>query len=166
MSASGAPHERSVDVDALPQIIQGGMGVAVSDWRLARAVARRGQLGVVSGTGLDTVFVRRLQDGDADRAVRSAMKAFPIPGVADRALDRYYRPNGRAAGEPYQLLSMYRQVASREREAVTMLAAFSEVYLAKEGHDGLVGINLPHQGAATEHRKHCTAPCSPAWTTC
>ena len=35
---------------ALPTIIQGGMGVAVSNWRLARAVARAGQLGVVYGT--------------------------------------------------------------------------------------------------------------------
>ena len=38
---------------ALPTIIQGGMGVAVSSWRLASAVARRGQLGVVSGTALE-----------------------------------------------------------------------------------------------------------------
>ena len=34
---------------AYPIIIQGGMGVAVSGWRLARAVAQTGQLGVVSG---------------------------------------------------------------------------------------------------------------------
>ena len=32
-------------------IIQGGMGVAVSSWQLARAVSQAGQLGVVSGTG-------------------------------------------------------------------------------------------------------------------
>ena len=49
---------------ALPQVIQGGMGVAVSSWRLASAVARGGQLGVVSGTALDLVLARRLQDGD------------------------------------------------------------------------------------------------------
>ena len=40
------------------------MGVAVSNWRLANAVSRAGQLGVISGTGMDTVLVRRLQDGD------------------------------------------------------------------------------------------------------
>lgn len=33
-----------------PLIIQGGMGVAVSSWPLARAVALEGELGVVSGT--------------------------------------------------------------------------------------------------------------------
>jgi nitronate monooxygenase len=125
-----------------PQIIQGGMGVGVSDWRLARAVARRGQLGVVSGTSLDTVFVRRLQDGDGGGALRRAMKAFPIPDAADRALDRYYRPGGRGQDEPYQLLPMYRQRTSVERETLTMLAAFCEVYLAKEGHRRQIGINL------------------------
>jgi NAD(P)H-dependent flavin oxidoreductase YrpB (nitropropane dioxygenase family) len=45
-------------VKALPVIIQGGMGVAVSSWRLARAVARTGQLGVVSGTALEIVIAR------------------------------------------------------------------------------------------------------------
>lgn len=40
---------------AEPIIIQGGMGVAVSAWPLARAVAETGQLGVVSGTGIDVV---------------------------------------------------------------------------------------------------------------
>jgi NAD(P)H-dependent flavin oxidoreductase YrpB (nitropropane dioxygenase family) len=118
------------------------MGVAVSGWRLARAVSRRGQLGVVSGTGLDSVFVRRLQDGDRDGALRRAMDAFPIPEVAARAFARYFRSKGRDPDEPYQLLPMYRLSASKEREALTMIAAFCEVYLAKEGHAGLVGINL------------------------
>ena len=34
----------------LPKLIQGGMGVAISDWRLAKAVSQLGQLGVVAGT--------------------------------------------------------------------------------------------------------------------
>jgi len=49
-----------------PAIIQGGMGVAVSGWRLAKAVSSLGQLGVVSGTALDIVLVRRLQQGDPE----------------------------------------------------------------------------------------------------
>ncbi|MCX5764611.1 MAG: nitronate monooxygenase, partial [Gemmatimonadetes bacterium] len=63
---------------ALPRIIQGGMGIAVSNWRLANAVSSRGQLGVVSGTAIDTVFVRRLQDGDIGGHMRRAMARFPI----------------------------------------------------------------------------------------
>lgn len=42
------------------------MGVAVSNWSLARAVSQTGQLGVVSGTALGTVLVRRLQDGEPE----------------------------------------------------------------------------------------------------
>ena len=126
----------------LPTIIQGGMGVAVSNWRLANAVARAGQLGVVSGTVIDTVFVRRLQDGDAGGHMRRAMEHFPIARVAEEALRRYYRPDGRAPDEPYAMLPMYRQVVSTARQQLTMLAAFAEVFLAKEGHDGSVGINL------------------------
>ena len=81
----------------IPPIIQGGLGVGVSDWRLARAVSLRGQLGVVSGTALDTVMVRRLQDGDVGGHVRRAMAEFPMPGVAADVLRLYFRPDGRPA---------------------------------------------------------------------
>jgi len=128
--------------EALPQIIQGGMGVAVSNWRLANAVSRAGQLGVISGTGMDTVLVRRLQDGDPGGHVRRAMERFPIPGVAQEVLRRYFNPNGRTEGAAYKLLPMYKQVVSAARQRVTMLANFVEVSLAREGHDGPVGINL------------------------
>jgi nitronate monooxygenase len=126
----------------LPPIIQGGMGIGVSGWRLARAVSRCGQLGVVSGTALDSVMVRRLQEGDPGGHLRRAMAAFPIPGLAAWVLDRFFRAEGLPPGTPYKLLPMYRQGASPAREQVTMLANFVEVFLAKEGHDGPVGINL------------------------
>ena len=127
---------------AIPAIIQGGMGVAISDWRLARAVSMRGQLGVVSGTAIDTVVVRRLQDGDIGGHMRRAMAAFPIPGVAADVLRLYFRPEGRPAGTLYKMLPMYKQVMSKARQLVAVLAAFVEVYLAKEGHEGSVGMNL------------------------
>lgn len=118
------------------------MGAAVSDWRLANAVARTGQLGVVSGIAIDTVFVRRLQDGDRGGHMRRGMEQFPIRRAADEAMRRYYRPEGRAPGEPYTMLPLYRQVIAPARQELTMLAAFVEVFLAKEGHDAPVGINL------------------------
>lgn len=126
----------------LPVLIQGGMGVGVSNWRLARAVSRLGHLGVVSGSVLDTVLVRRLQDGDVGGHVRRAIERFPLPDVSAEVLRRYFRPEGRPPGTPYKLLPMYRQVVTRLRQQITMLAAFVEVSLAKEGHDGIVGINL------------------------
>ena len=62
----------------LPLIIQGAMGIAVSDWRLARVVSRLGHLGMVSVTAIDSVLVRRLQDGDPHGNVRRAMAADVI----------------------------------------------------------------------------------------
>ena len=125
----------------LPLIIQGGMGVGISHWGLARAVALRGQLGVISGTALDNVFVRRLQDGDIGGHVRRAMANFPIPGCAEMLLRSYFRPEGRN-GEPYKPVPMYRQAASKAKQQLTMMAAFVEVWLAREGHDNPVGMNL------------------------
>ena len=125
-----------------PLIIQGGMGAGVSNWVLARAVALKGQLGVVSGTVIDTIVVRRLQDGDQGGHVRRAMAKFPMPEVSAEVLTPLLPPGGRKSGEPYRLLPMYRQSTNALRQRITMLANFVEVHLAKEGHDGTIGINL------------------------
>ncbi len=125
-----------------PFVIQGGMGAGVSNWMLARAVSLRGQLGVVSGTVIDTIFARRLQDGDVGGHLRRAMAHFPCPAVAEAALNRYFHPEGRAPGTPYKALPTYKQVVSAARQQLTMLASFVEVWLAKEGHRNPVGINL------------------------
>jgi nitronate monooxygenase len=85
----------------LAPIIQGGMGAAVSDWRLANAVARAGQLGVVSGTGIDTVFCRRLQDGDVGRHLHRAMESFPLRGAAEQALRKSSRTSGGDGESPW-----------------------------------------------------------------
>jgi nitronate monooxygenase len=126
----------------LPTLIQGGMGIGVSNWTLASAVSRCGQLGVVSGTAVDTLFIRRLQDGDAGGHLRRAMESFPMPDVSADTLKRYFLPDGRPDGAPYKMLAMWRQTVSRTREQIAMLASYVEVTLAKEGHDGIVGINL------------------------
>ncbi len=123
-------------------IIQGGMGVGISDWVLARAVSRAGHLGVVSGTVVDHVMIRRLSDGDPGGHVRRAMAAFPFPDVVAGVLERYFNPDGRTDGEPYPSLPMFRQKMKRARLQITALANFVEVWLAKEGHDGQVGVNL------------------------
>jgi len=126
----------------LPLVIQGGMGVGISGWELAQAVSRAGQLGVVSGTGSDVLLTRRLEDGDLGGHLRRALRALPIPGVAERVLARYFRPGGRPAGTPYRTVPMLRQQTSVEREQLNLAATFVEVHLAREGHGGAVGINL------------------------
>ncbi len=118
------------------------MGVAVSSWRLASAVARRGQLGVVSGTALDLVFARRLEDGDADGSARRAMAAFPAPAVVERVLARHLRVGGRAPGTAYTPVPRVSLRPTRAVQELTVLAGFVEVWLAKEGHDGPVGVNF------------------------
>ncbi len=125
----------------LPVIIQGGMGAAVSSWGLARAVSGTGQLGVVSGVALDLVLARRLQDGDAGGHARRALAAFPDQDMAQRALHRYFRPEGRPPGRPYAPLPHLTVHPPRRSTELVVLGGFVEVWLAKEGHSGVVGIN-------------------------
>lgn len=125
-----------------PLIIQGGMGVGVSNWRLAKAVATRGQLGVVSGTALAAVLARRLQDGDPDGDMRRALAACPLHEAARRIEERYFTVGGRSEGQPYRLTSLYAVSSPDDLTALTIVGNFVEVWLAKEGHSGAVGINL------------------------
>lgn len=127
---------------AWPTIIQGGMGVAISDWRLARSVAMTGQLGVVSGTGIAPVMIRRLMDGDPDGDTRRALAHFPDAPLVEQILAKYYLPEGRPEGMSYKTIVPYSLKPSPWLDGVTAAAAFVEVWLAKEGHDGLVGVNL------------------------
>ena len=125
----------------LPPIIQGGMGIAVSGWRLAKTVSLRGQLGVVSGTGIDAVLARRLQLGDPDGDLRRALDNFPWPDMARQVLDKYFIPGGKAEDAPFKLNPMRTMKVSRKTSELLIVSNFVEVFLAKENHDGVVGIN-------------------------
>ncbi len=134
----------------MPVIIQGGMGVAVSDWRLARAVSRLGQLGVVSGTALDQILARRLQDGDPGGHMRRGLQAFPNRAMAERVSSRCFIPGGRQPGQSYRSLPLQSLDPPRAFLELCVVANFVEVWLAREGHGGLIGINylekiqIPH----------------------
>lgn len=118
------------------------MGVGVSDWKLARAVSSRGHLGVVSGTALASVLVRRLQDGDAGGHVRRALAHCPWRDAAQAIELRYFLPSGRPPGQAYRSTPLYTISSRSDLVALTVVANFVEVWLAKEGHDGVVGLNL------------------------
>ncbi|MGA8015429.1 MAG: nitronate monooxygenase [Candidatus Dormiibacterota bacterium] len=125
------------------RIIQGGMGVAISGWRLAAAVGcLPGCLGVVSGTAIDTVLARRLQDGDPGGDLREAMVGFPDQAAVGRVLDRFYLPEGRRPGAPYRRVGMHTHAVRPLLRDLTVLAAYVEVTLARRGHSGPIGINL------------------------
>jgi NAD(P)H-dependent flavin oxidoreductase YrpB (nitropropane dioxygenase family) len=126
----------------LPTIIQGGMGVAVSGWELANAVSRAGELGVVSGTALDVVLARRLQRGDPGGHMRRALAAFPDPVMARRVMRTHYVHGGLPEGTPFAAVPRFSLAPPVGLQELTVVAAFCEVWLAREGHDNPVGINL------------------------
>jgi NAD(P)H-dependent flavin oxidoreductase YrpB (nitropropane dioxygenase family) len=125
-----------------PVIIQGGMGVAVSNWRLARAVSRMGELGVVSGTALAMILARRLEAGDPGGDMRRALEQLPLPGVAERIIETHFVAGGKAPAAPFHLTPMPSLNPGATLTELTVAANFAEVFLAKEGHEGKVGINL------------------------
>ncbi len=117
------------------------MGVGVSGWRLARAVSVAGQLGVVSGVGLDTLLARRLQLGDAGGHIRRALGHFPFPDAVRRILDRYFVAGGLGPGQRFRPAAAPSLRSSLASTQLAVAANFVEVTLAKEGHDGLIGVN-------------------------
>ena len=125
-----------------PKIIQGGMGVGVSNWRLAQAVSKLGQLGVVSGTALDQLFVRRLADGDQGGDMRRGVEAFPFPEMARRIWQEYFVPGGKPNGAPYPAVPMHQRKDTSKLVELCMVSNFVEVFLAREGHKNPVGINF------------------------
>ncbi|RYZ78963.1 MAG: nitronate monooxygenase, partial [Proteobacteria bacterium] len=90
-----------------PIIIQGGMGIAVSGWQLAKSVSQTGQLGIVSGTAINSVLVRRLQDGDVGGHSRRALAAFPSQSIAQKILSDYFIDGGKAPEKAYKRSPMF-----------------------------------------------------------
>ena len=126
------------------------MGAGVSNWCLAQAVSRIGQLGIVSGTGLAEVVARRLQDGDPGGHARRAFEHFPFPLMAQRVLDAFFVPGGKSKDVPYRRLPMLDLDGKKEPMELSIIGNFVEVFLAREGHSNPVGINylekiqMPH----------------------
>lgn len=125
-----------------PVLIQGGMGIAVSGWKLAKAVSQMGQLGIVSGTAINSVLVRRLQDGDPEGETRRALAAYPDKEAAQKIIESYFVEGGKAKDKPYKRPPMFSVESPKSLLQLTVAASFVEVWLAKEGHNGVVGINL------------------------
>lgn len=143
-----------------PVLITGGMGVRISWWKLARIVSMMQGLGVVSGTALEVVHARSLQDGDPEGHLRRAYAelARRHPALAKplaRLVEKYFIEGGRRPDAPYKPVPVWRldrvEEATRgadtfwqpslELQVLTVAANFAEVWLAKEGHPGKVGIN-------------------------
>jgi NAD(P)H-dependent flavin oxidoreductase YrpB (nitropropane dioxygenase family) len=126
----------------LPAVIQGGMGVNISSYRLARTVATAGGLGVISGVAPDLLLTRWLQDGDPTGDVREALAHYPDQAFVAETLKRYFLDGGRPAGTPYRPIPKLDLNQKLPAVRLTALGAFVQVWLAKRGHDGVIGINL------------------------
>lgn len=126
----------------IPKIIQGGMGVAISDWNLARSVSKQGHLGVVSGTGIGLIMIARLMDGDKGGEVRWALNHFPFQQPVQRILDAYYVPEPSDSKRTYKRPPMWSLDPPAELNELTVIGNFCEVLLAKKGHENAVGLNL------------------------
>lgn len=127
-------------MSSYPLIIQGGMGIAVSNYHLAKAVSMAGQLGVVSGTAIDAVMAMRLHYGDILGNVRRSLHNFPVKEIGQQMIDKFYNANNKIKQMfKFTMLSLN---MSHEKENEIVTANFSEVFLAKEGHKGIVGINF------------------------
>jgi nitronate monooxygenase len=96
---------------------------------------------VVAGTGLDGILARRLQLGDPDGAMRYALAAFPVAGVAERILERYFVPGGKAEDVPFRATPAPSLTPSRALLDLLVASNFVEVFLAREGHGNPVGVN-------------------------
>ena len=148
------------------------MGVYVSNWRLAKAVAVEKPgitAGTVSGTGLDIVYVRLLQLGDPGRHIRRALAAFDTlfgVSIGQKIIDRYFIDGGKAPTTRFK--NAPKQMArlpdgtdilpspvqpnlpvslNMEADTIELLIAtgFAEVWLAKQGHAGRIFINFLHK---------------------
>jgi nitronate monooxygenase len=97
---------------------------------------------VVSGTALDSLFVRRLADGDLGGYMRRGLDAFPFPDMAKRIWAEYFTPGGKPADAPYPVIPMHQRNSPRKVIELCMVSNFVEVFLAKEGHKNPVGINF------------------------
>jgi hypothetical protein len=62
-----------------------------------------GQLGVVSGTAIDNVFVRRLQDRGIDDELQRSLDGFPAQRVVDDIIGKYGSVR-RTGSKPYRSL--------------------------------------------------------------
>ena len=108
------------------------MGISISNWRIANAVARLGGLGVVSGTALDRVVAFRLQEGDPGGHLRRVMERFPVPALAERVLNAWYRPGGLSTPGAYRQPPFFSAQPPDDLLALTVVANYAEVALAKE----------------------------------
>lgn len=139
----------------LPKIRQGGMGVNISGWRLAKEVSTLGQFGTVSGVALERIMARILQKGDPGGHIRLALASFPFQNVVDRVLSEYFVEGGISPDAHFKGVPVFSVNPSSPLIELTVCANYAFIWLARQGHKNEVSINylekiaMPHIYAIT-----------------
>jgi len=132
-----------LEVNQYPRIIQGGMGVGVSSVKLARTVSMHGELGVISGTAIALTLARKLQQKDCSQDILDAVLSFPYADMAKKVIEPYHHDYTNQEGkDKYKAVPMPSLEQPEQLTELMVIASYVEVYLAKRGHDGIVGMNL------------------------
>jgi len=125
------------------------MGVGVSNWTLARAVSRTGQLGVVSGAALATAPARRLQLGTAfafceESGLTPEVKAAALRRSRAGTARVFTDPRASPTGFPFKTLgaegTLSEESVYRERKRGCDLGYLRTPYRRE---DGSVGYRFP-----------------------
>jgi nitronate monooxygenase len=73
--------------------------------------------------------------------MQRALAEFPYADMAERILRRYYVSGGKSPQQPFRAAAALPPDPAPRQLELVVAANFVEVYLAGEGHDGLVGVN-------------------------
>ncbi|MDP3974825.1 MAG: nitronate monooxygenase [Candidatus Jorgensenbacteria bacterium] len=139
----------------LPKIIQGGMGVNISGWSLARTVSLLGERGTISGVALERIITRILQAGDPGGHIRRALSHFPFPSAAEKIVDMFYVEGGIPKGTPFKATPVFTVNPTHLLICLTVCANYAFVWLAKENNPNPISVNhlekiaMPHVYAIT-----------------
>jgi NAD(P)H-dependent flavin oxidoreductase YrpB (nitropropane dioxygenase family) len=88
-------------------------------------------------------MVLKLRKGDSN--TRRALEAFPVPGFTEEIIERHWLSTARKARSRIPPKPEILVNGSDERKAeltkLLIVANFAEVWLAKQGHSGPIGVN-------------------------
>lgn len=118
---------------------------ACTQWQVARARAREGHLGVVSLVSVGQRLLESLQLGDIGGTMRWALDQCPLGEIANEIKTRYFVPSDQSHRGSSDLPAPPSLPAEPHRSSLLLVGAFAEVFLAKHGHAGRIGIAWPDQ---------------------
>jgi NAD(P)H-dependent flavin oxidoreductase YrpB (nitropropane dioxygenase family) len=88
------------------------------------------------------MLARWLQDGDPDGVIRAVLAEYPDQDFVASTLRRYLGKAGRPGHARYRPIPRLDQHQRTDAVRLAVLGAFTQVRLAKRGHDFPIGINL------------------------